>query len=110
MRFDEIENNDEAIRKKLQDCFSHPASPRNYKLANGIVIVKGGIQTLNNRQFPVLDPIKFGSLISGDLLLDNDQLTSLVGCPATVMGSMRCNGKLINLEGAPQIIKGQFGF
>jgi hypothetical protein len=53
-------------------------------------------------------PIKFGK-VSGSVLFNNNELTTLEGSPISVGGYFSCqNNKLTNLEGAPREVGGNF--
>lgn len=73
--------------------------------AEGIVHVQGDV--IATDQIPEHMPVQFGQ-VTGDFKMASPiqtQLTSLVGCPHTVMGSFRCVApKLKTLEGAPKSV------
>ena len=53
-------------------------------------------------------PLKFGK-VSGNFWCDNNQLTTLEGCPTEVGGSFGCsNNQLTTLEGCPKTVGGGF--
>jgi hypothetical protein len=89
------------IRQVLDQYFDIWGQPS--VMPDGTVHVQG--EVVVGTVLPAHMPVKFGQ-VTGDFKMASPiqtQLTSLVGCPHTVMGSFRCVAPLIKtLEGAPQ--------
>lgn len=73
--------------------------------ADGVVHVQGDV--IAGVALPEHMPVQFGQ-VTGDFKMASpiqNNLTSLVGCPHTVMGSFRCVApKIKTLEGAPKTV------
>ena len=72
------------------------------------IIIKGDFYC-NNNQLTSLNgcPTEIG----GYFCCFNNKLTSLIGCPTEIVGVFYCqNNKLTNLKGCPKIVKGEAVF
>jgi hypothetical protein len=80
---------------------------KNYTInLDGTIDVDGNVN-LSNMELEKL-PVKFGR-VTGDFWCDNNQLTSLEGCPQTVGGHFLCNdNQLTTLVGCPTEVGGRF--
>jgi hypothetical protein len=80
---------------------------RNYTInSEGSISVEGEVD-LEDKGLTKL-PIKFKE-VSGTFWCDNNDLTSLKGCPERVGGGFGCwNNKLTSLEGCPKYVNGDF--
>jgi hypothetical protein len=80
---------------------------KNYTInPDGIVDVDGDVY-LSYKKLDKL-PVRFGK-VTGDFWCNNNQLTTLEGCPQTVVGSFLCyNNQLTSLEGCPQTVGAHF--
>jgi hypothetical protein len=77
---------------------------RNYTINPGGIDVDGDVD-LSYKKLSKL-PVKFGK-VTGDFMCDNNQLTTLEGCPKIVTGGFHCEyNQLSSLEGCPKFIGG----
>jgi hypothetical protein len=81
---------------------------QNYTInPDGIVDVDGDV-SLSNKGLDKI-PVKFGK-VTGTFGCDDNQLTSLEGCPTETGGDFWCyNNQLTSLEGCPTEVSGSFG-
>ena len=78
----------------------------NYSINNGLVNVDGDVELelLGLREIPV----RFGD-VGGNFHCNQNKLTSLEGCPKSVLGTFDCSiNQLSSLEGCPETIGGDF--
>jgi hypothetical protein len=74
---------------------------------DGTVNIAGDCELKEDKKIKKL-PVKFGK-VSGGFYCNNNQLTSLVGAPRSVIGNFSCNNNpLTSLEGAPESVGGHF--
>lgn len=73
---------------------------------DGLVdVLSDKIVLLNNEGLTEI-PLKFGK-VNGDFNLGHNKLTSLEGCPHTVLGAFSCyNNQLTSLKGGPKSVGG----
>ena len=84
-------------------------SVENYIINDDLTIdVNGSVDLSRNNLIAFPEYIKFRN-VSGYFSCDNNQLTSLEGCPSTVGGSFFCNNnQLTSLEECPTYVVGSF--
>ncbi len=92
-------------KEKLQDKIDNILF-RSTKNADGSYDVEGNVNLsfLKLKEFP----LKFNK-VNGSFYCNNNQLTSLSGCPKYVVNAFYCdNNQLTDLKGGPLIIDGSF--
>ena len=85
---------------------------KEYRIENYTINQDGTVDVdrnvnLSNKKLTRL-PLKFGK-VSGDFYCNDNQLTTLEGCPTEVGGDFYCSyNKLTTLEGCPKTVGGDF--
>jgi hypothetical protein len=98
----------ESFNKEYIDAICRKYDITNYKInEDGTIDVDGDVD-LTSRINSERLPLKFSN-VTGDFWCDDNQLTSLEGCPKSVGGSFYCDvNKLTSLEGCPKSVGGSF--
>ena len=85
----------------------------NFKIVDGLVNVDGNVY-LDNKKLSRL-PVKFGNVCEGrqgrigNFFCNDNNLTTLEGCPKTVDGYFYCHrNKLTSLKGSPERVSGEY--
>ena len=81
---------------------------KNYTISEDLFVKVNGDVWLTNVGLSGGLPVSF-SEVSGNFHCGNNELTTLFGCPESVMGNFFCHyNKLINLEFCPKMVGGNF--
>jgi hypothetical protein len=99
--------NEEAKDKSIED-WCQELGLHKYEIVKNLVNVNDlRVVNISKKNLNKI-PIQFG-IIKSSFFCDNNNLTSLEGCPSNVVGSFFCHdNKLTTLEGGPRKVSGDF--